>query len=97
MVVAAAVGIFLVFNLMTFERGAARATTAGKVRGYKPPVAGGLSSCRSIGNLPPEERVGHGVETLRCSRACPATARRRPVRRYLVLARPPRATDGRPA
>lgn len=87
LVVAAAVAIFLVFNLMTFERRSPR--------DYLQEVRGGTANrrwqaafelSRSIGNLPPEERAAIAAETLRVFEGL--SARRPddvPVRRYLVL------------
>ena len=66
LVVVAAVGIFLVFNLMTFERRSPR--------DYLQEVRGGAANrrwqaafelSRSLGNLPPEERASLTAETLR--------------------------------
>jgi HEAT repeat protein len=87
LVVGAAVGIFLVFNLMTFERRSSR--------DYLQEVRGGTANrrwqaafelSRSLGNLPPEERASLTAETLRIfeglSGKRPDDA---PVRRYLVL------------
>ncbi|MEP6995590.1 MAG: HEAT repeat domain-containing protein [Acidobacteriota bacterium] len=86
-VVLAAVGIFLVFNLMTFERRSPR--------DYLQEVRGGAANrrwqaafelSRSLGNLPPEERVSLTAETLRVFESLTS---KRPddvlVRRYLVL------------
>lgn len=86
-VVVAAVGIFLVFNYMTFERRGPR--------DYLQEVRGGTANrrwqaafelSRSLGNLPPEERVQLCAETLRVFETL---SPRRPddllVRRYLVL------------
>lgn len=87
LVVVAAVGIFLVFNLMTFERRTPR--------DYLQEVRGGAANrrwqaafelSRSLGNLPPGERAALTAETLRIfeslSQKRPDDA---PVRRYLVL------------
>jgi HEAT repeat protein len=87
LVVLAAVGIFLVFNLMTFERRTPR--------DYLREVRGGTANrrwqaafelSRSLGNLPPEERAELNAETLRVFEGLSS---RRPedvlVRRYLVL------------
>ena len=87
MVVLAAVGIFLVFNLMTFERRSPR--------DYLQEVRGGAANrrwqaafelSRSLGNLPPEERAALTAETLRIFESLTP---KRPddvlVRRYLVL------------
>jgi HEAT repeat protein len=87
LVVGAAVGIFLVFNLMTFERRTPR--------DYLQEVRGGAANrrwqaafelSRSLGNLPPEERAALTAETLRIFESLSA---KRPddvlVRRYLVL------------
>ena len=86
-VVLAAVGIFLVFNLMTFERRSPR--------DYLQEVRGGAANrrwqaafelSRSLGNLPPEERTSLTAETLRIFESLTS---KRPddvlVRRYLVL------------
>jgi len=86
-VVLAAVGIFVVFNTMTFERRGPR--------DYLQEVRGGTANrrwqaafelSRSIGNLPPEERAELCAETLRVFETL---SPRRPddllVRRYLVL------------
>lgn len=86
-VVVAAVGIFLVFNTMTFERRGPR--------DYLQEVRGGTANrrwqaafelSRSIGALPPEERAELCAETLRVFETL---SPRRPddllVRRYLVL------------
>jgi HEAT repeat protein len=86
-VVLAAVGIFLVFNYMTFERRGPR--------DYLQEVRGGAANrrwqaafelSRSLGNLPPEERAQLCAETLRVFETL---SPRRPddllVRRYLVL------------
>lgn len=86
-VVLAAVGIFLVFNYMTFERRAPR--------DYLQEVRGGSANrrwqaafelSRSLGNLPPEERAELCAETLRVYETLSS---KRPddllVRRYLVL------------
>ncbi len=87
LVVGVAVGIFLVFNLMTFERRSPR--------DYLQEVRGGTANrrwqaafelSRSLGNLPPGERAELAAETLRIfeglSDKRPDDA---PVRRYLVL------------
>ncbi len=87
LVVGAAVGIFLVFNYMTFERRGPR--------DYLQEVRGGTANrrwqaafelSRSIGNLAPEERAALSAETLRVFQGLSA---KRPedqlVRRYLVL------------
>ncbi len=87
LVVGAAVGIFLVFNLMTFERRSPR--------DYLQEVRGGTANrrwqaafelSRSLGSLPPEERASLAAETLRTfdglSGKRPEDV---PVRRYLVL------------
>ena len=86
-VVAAAVGIFLVFNYMTFERRGPR--------DYLQEVRGGTANrrwqaafelSRSLGSLSPEERAELTAETLRVYETL---SNRRPddllVRRYLVL------------
>jgi HEAT repeat protein len=86
-VVGAAVGIFLVFNYMTFERRGPR--------DYLQEVRGGTANrrwqaafelSRSLGNLTPEERAELTAETLRVYETL---SNRRPddllVRRYLVL------------
>src|SRR6266545_3193835 len=86
-VVLAAVGIFLLFNLMTFERRSPR--------DYLQEVRGGTANrrwqaafelSRSLGNLPTEERAALTAETLRIFETLSS---RRPddvlVRRYLVL------------
>jgi len=86
-VVLAAVGIFLVFNYMTFERRGPR--------DYLQEVRGGAANrrwqaafelSRSLPNLPPEERASLTAETLRVFEGL---SPRRPddllVRRYLVL------------
>ena len=86
-VVVAAVGIFLVFNYMTFERRGPR--------DYLQEVRGGAANrrwqaafelSRSLGSLPPEERASLTAETLRVFETL---SPRRPddllVRRYLVL------------
>ncbi len=86
-VVLAAVGIFLVFNYMTFERRGPR--------DYLQEVRGGAANrrwqaafelSRSLGSLPPEERASLTAETLRVFETL---SPRRPddllVRRYLVL------------
>jgi HEAT repeat protein len=87
LVVGAAVGIFLVFNLMTFERRSPR--------DYLAEVRGGTASrrwqaafelSRSLGALAPEERVALAAETLRIFEGL--SSKRPddvPVRRYLVL------------
>jgi HEAT repeat protein len=87
LVVGAAVGVFLVFNLMTFERRSPR--------DYLQEVRGGTANrrwqaafelSRSLPNLPPEERAALTAETLRIfeglSGKRPEDAQ---VRRYLVL------------
>jgi HEAT repeat protein len=87
LVVGAAVGIFLVFNLMTFER---RSPSD-----YLAEVRGGTASrrwqaafelSRSLGSLAPDERAALSAETLRIfeglSSKLPDDV---PVRRYLVL------------
>ena len=87
LVVLAAVGIFLVFNLMTFERRTSR--------DYLQEIRGGAANrrwqaafelSRSIGNLPPEERASLAAETLRIY---DSLSGKRPddvlVKRYLVL------------
>jgi HEAT repeat protein len=87
LVVLGAVGIFLVFNLMTFERRTPR--------DYLQEVRGGAANrrwqaafelSRSLGNLPPEERASLTAETLRIFETLTP---KRPddvlVRRYLVL------------
>lgn len=87
MVVLAAVGIFLLFNLMTFERRTPR--------DYLREVRGGTANrrwqaafelSRSLGNLPAEERAELNAEALRVFEGL---SQRRPedvlVRRYLVL------------
>ena len=87
LVVVAAVGIFLVFNLMTFERRTPR--------DYLQEVRGGAANrrwqaafelSRSLGNLPPGERTALTAETLRLFESL---SPKRPddvlVRRYLVL------------
>ena len=86
-VVVAAVGIFLVFNYMTFERRGPR--------DYLQEVRGGTANrrwqaafelSRSLGSLSPEERAELTAETLRVYETLSS---RRPddllVRRYLVL------------
>ncbi len=86
-VVVAAVGIFLVFNYMTFERRGPR--------DYLQEVRGGAANrrwqaafelSRSLGSLPPEERASLTAETLRVFETL---SPKRPddllVRRYLVL------------
>jgi HEAT repeat protein len=87
LVVGAAVGIFLVFNLMTFERRTPR--------DYLEEVRGGAANrrwqaafelSRSLGNLPAEERASLTAETLRIFESL--NAKRADdvlVRRYLVL------------
>ena len=87
LVVVVAVGIFLVFNLMTFERRTPR--------DYLQEVRGGAANrrwqaafelSRSLGNLPPEERASLSAETLRILETL--SGKRPddvPVRRYLVL------------
>ncbi|HEY2796439.1 MAG TPA: HEAT repeat domain-containing protein [Thermoanaerobaculia bacterium] len=87
LVVVGAVGIFLVFNLMTFERRTPR--------DYLQEVRGGAANrrwqaafelSRSLGNMPPEERASLTAETLRLFETLTP---KRPddvlVRRYLVL------------
>ncbi len=87
LVVGAAVAIFLVFNLMTFERRSPR--------DYLAEVRGGTASrrwqaafelSRSLGSMAPEERAALAAETLRVfeglSEKRPDDV---PVRRYLVL------------
>ncbi len=87
LVVGAAVAIFLVFNLMTFERRSPR--------DYLAEVRGGTASrrwqaafelSRSLGSMAPEERAALVAETLRTfeglSEKRPDDV---PVRRYLVL------------
>ena len=86
-VVLAAVGIFLVFNLMTFERRGPR--------DYLQEVRGGAANrrwqaafelSRSLGSLPPEERASLTAETLRVFEGLsPKRPDDVPVRRYLVL------------
>jgi len=86
-VVLAAVGIFLVFNYMTFERRGPR--------DYLQEVRGGTANrrwqaafelSRSIGNLPPEERAELSAETLRIFQGLsPKRPDDQLVRRYLVL------------
>jgi HEAT repeat protein len=87
LVVGAAVGVFLVFNLMTFERRSPR--------DYLQEVRGGTANrrwqaafelSRSLPNLPAEERAALTAETLRIFEGL--SAKRPddvPVRRYLVL------------
>jgi HEAT repeat protein len=87
LVVAVAVGIFLVFNLMTFERRSPR--------DYLEEVRGGTANrrwqaafelSRSLGNLPEAERASLAAETLRIFEGLsPKRADDVPVRRYLVL------------
>jgi HEAT repeat protein len=87
LVVVAAVGIFLVFNLMTFERRSPR--------DYLQEVRGGAANrrwqaafelSRSLGNLAPEERTSLTAETLRIFESLsPGRPDDVPVRRYLVL------------
>jgi len=87
LVVGAAVGIFLVFNLMTFERRTPR--------DYLQEVRGGSANrrwqaafelSRSLPNLPPEERAALTAETLRIFEGLSGKrAEDAPVRRYLVL------------
>jgi HEAT repeat protein len=87
LVVGAAVGIFLVFNLMTFERRSPR--------DYLQEVRGGTANrrwqaafelSRSLPNLPPEERAELTSETLRIFEGLSAKRPEdAPVRRYLVL------------
>jgi len=87
LVVGAAVGIFLVFNYMTFERRGPR--------DYLQEVRGGTANrrwqaafelSRSLGNLSPEDRAELCAETLRVYETL---SNKRPddllVRRYLVL------------
>ncbi len=87
LVVGAAVGIFLLFNLMTFERRSPA--------DYLAEVRGGTTSrrwqaafelSRSLGALSPEERASLSAETLRIFEGL--SSKRPddvPVRRYLVL------------
>jgi HEAT repeat protein len=87
LVVAVAVGIFLVFNLMTFEHRTPR--------DYLEEVRGGTANrrwqaafelSRSLGNLPEAERASLASETLRIfAGLSPGKAEDVPVRRYLVL------------
>jgi HEAT repeat protein len=87
LVVGAAVGIFLVFNLMTFERRSPR--------DYLQEVRGGAANrrwqaafelSRSLPNLPPEERAALTAETLRIFEGLsPRRPDDVPVRRYLAL------------
>lgn len=87
LVVGAAVGIFLVFNLMTFERRTPR--------DYLQEVRGGSANrrwqaafelSRSLPNLPPGERAELTAETLRIFEGLSGKrAEDAPVRRYLVL------------
>jgi HEAT repeat protein len=87
LVVGAAVGVFLVFNLMTFERRSPR--------DYLQEVRGGTANrrwqaafelSRSLPNLPPEERAELTMETLRIFESLsPKRPDDVPVRRYLVL------------
>jgi len=87
LVVGAAVGVFLVFNLMTFERRSPR--------DYLQEVRGGTANrrwqaafelSRSLPNLPPEERAALTVETLRIFEGLSGKRPEDiPVRRYLVL------------
>ena len=87
LVVGAAVGVFLVFNLMTFERRSPR--------DYLQEVRGGTANrrwqaafelSRSLPNLPPEERAELTSETLRIFEGLSAKRPEDvPVRRYLVL------------
>ena len=106
LVVGAAVGIFLLFNLMTFERrspGDYLAEVRGGTASRRWQAAFELS--RSLGALAPEERAALSAETLRIfeglSNKRPDDV---PVRRYLVLVlgtpgrpgRRPGAAPGRP-
>lgn len=87
LVVASAVGIFLVFNLMTFERRTPR--------DYLQEVRGGTANrrwqaafelSRSLGSLPEGERAALAAETLRVFETLSGKrAEDVPVRRYLVL------------
>ncbi len=87
LVVGAAVGVFLVFNLMTFERRSPR--------DYLQEVRGGTANrrwqaafelSRSLPNLPPEERAALTAETLRIFEGLSGKRPEDiPVRRYLVL------------
>ncbi len=87
LVVVGAVGIFLVFNLMTFERRSPR--------DYLQEVRGGAANrrwqaafelSRSLGNLAPAERVSLTAETLRIFESLsPSRPEDVRVRRYLVL------------
>ena len=87
LVVGAAVAVFLVFNLMTFERRSPR--------DYLQEVRGGTANrrwqaafelSRSLPNLPPEERAALTAETLRIFEGLSSKrAEDVPVRRYLVL------------
>ena len=87
LVVVGAVGIFLVFNLMTFERRSPR--------DYLQEVRGGAANrrwqaafelSRSLGNLAPEERASLTAETLRIFESLsPSRPEDVRVRRYLVL------------
>jgi hypothetical protein len=87
LVVGAAVGVFLVFNLMTFERRSPR--------DYLQEVRGGTANrrwqaafelSRSLPNLPPEERAALTGETLRIFEGLSGKRPEDvPVRRYLVL------------
>jgi hypothetical protein len=87
LVVGAAVGIFLVFNLMTFERRTPR--------DYLQEVRGGAANrrwqaafelSRSLGTLPPDERASLTAETLRIFEGLsPKRPDDVPVRRYLAL------------
>jgi len=87
LVVGAAVGIFLVFNLMTFERRSPR--------DYLQEVRGGAANrrwqaafelSRSLGRVSPEERAELTAETLRIFEGLsPKRPDDVPVRRYLAL------------
>jgi HEAT repeat protein len=87
LVVGAAVAVFLVFNLMTFERRSPR--------DYLQEVRGGTANrrwqaafelSRSLPSLPPEERAALTAETLRIFEGLSGKrAEDVPVRRYLVL------------
>jgi HEAT repeat protein len=87
LVVGAAVAVFLVFNLMTFERRTPR--------DYLQEVRGGTANrrwqaafelSRSLPNLPPDERAALTAETLRLFEGLSnKRAEDVPVRRYLVL------------